>query len=138
MRKKSPEGIYIFKVSLGKPWRQIAIPSHLDLDFLADIILDAFDFDNDHLYQFSCHQPTGATLNINHPYVERKPFTDEFTVGELPLQKRGKMTFLFDFGDNWKFDLILEEIQAPDPQLKEPKILKSYGKAPEQYYYEEE
>lgn len=136
--EKSPEGVYIFKVSLGKSWRQIAIPSRFELDFLADIILDAFDFDNDHLYEFICHQRTGATLNINHPYVERKPFTDEFTVGELPLQKGGKMTFLFDFGDNWEFDLILEEIQAPDPKLKEPKILKSDGKAPEQYYYEEE
>jgi hypothetical protein len=137
-QEKSPEGVYIFKVSLGKPWRQIAIPSHLDLDSLADIILDAFDFDRDHLYQFTCKQRTGAILNINHPYIEEKPFTNKFSVGELPLQKGGKMTFLFDFGDNWEFDLILEEIQAPDPKLKKPTILKSYGKAPEQYDYDDQ
>ena len=36
-QEKSPEGVYIFQVFLGKPWRRIAIPSHLNLDFLADI-----------------------------------------------------------------------------------------------------
>jgi hypothetical protein len=137
-QEKSSEGVYIFKVSLGKPWRRIAIPSHLDLDFLANIILDAFDFDDDHLYMFTCKQRNGASLNINHPYLEEPPFTDEFTVGELPLQQGQTMTFLFDFGDNWQFNLILEEIEAPDPKLTKPKILASQGKAPEQYDYSED
>ena len=48
------------------------------------------------------------------------------------------MTFLFDFGDNWQFDLILEEIKAPEPNSKKPKLLASHGKAPEQYGYQEE
>ena len=137
-QEKSPEGVYIFKISLGKVWRKIAIPSHLDLDSLASSILDAFDFDKDHLYQFIGKQRTGAILNINHPYLEEQPFTDEFTVGELPLREGEKMIFLFDFGDNWEFDLILEEIQPLDQKLKKPKVLKSHGKAPEQYAYEEE
>ncbi len=137
-QEKPPEGVYIFKVSIGKSWRRIAIPSHLDLDCLANVILDAFNFDKDHLYQFIAKQRTGAILRINHSYLEDEPFTDEFTVGELPLQPGEKMIFLFDFGDNWEFDLILEEIQPPEQKLKRPKVLKSYGKAPEQYAYEEE
>lgn len=137
-QEKSSEGVYVFKVSLGKCWRQIAIPSHLNLDILAVEILGAFDFDNDHLYQFICRQRTGKTLHINHPYVDKKPFTDEFLVGDLPLVEGGKMTFLFDFGDNWDFDLILEEIQPVNPKMKKAKILKSYGEPPEQYGYDDE
>ena len=43
------DGIYIFKVSLGRSWRRIAIPAQLDLDTLSVSILNAFDFDHDHL-----------------------------------------------------------------------------------------
>ena len=132
-QEQSPEGIFVFKVSLGKCWRKIAIASNLDLDYLASIILDAFDFDCDHLYQFICQQRTGATLNINHPYLEEAPVTDEFTVGQLSLPIGGKMIFLFDFVDNWEFELTLEEIQPPNKKMKKPKIIASHGEAPEQY-----
>ena len=137
-QEKSTEGVYVFKVSLGKCWRKIAIPSQLNLDILAAEILEAFDFCNDHLYRFICRQRTGTTLHINHPYIEEKPFTDEFIVGDLPLLEGSKMTFFFDFGDNWEFDLILEEIQPVNPKMKEPKILKSYGEPPEQYGYDDQ
>lgn len=137
-QEKSTEGVYVFKVSLGKCWQQIAIPSHLNLDIFARKILDAFDFCHDHLYRFICRQRTGRTLHINHFYLEEKPFTDEFIVGDLPLLEGSKMTFLFDFGDNWEFNLILEEIQPVNLKMKEPKILKSYGKPPEQYGYDDQ
>ncbi|MFV1968622.1 MAG: hypothetical protein ACC628_24645, partial [Pirellulaceae bacterium] len=46
------DGAYYFKVSLGGPWRRIAIPAKSDLDDLAGCIIRAFDFDGDHLYGF--------------------------------------------------------------------------------------
>src|ERR1019366_10777012 len=52
-RPEAREGVFVFKVSLGKVWRQIAIPDSLTLDDLAGAILDAVDFDSDHLYEFS-------------------------------------------------------------------------------------
>jgi hypothetical protein len=47
------DGIYVFKVSLGRSWRRIAIPAKLDLDTLSVSILNVFDFEHDHLYMFS-------------------------------------------------------------------------------------
>ena len=47
------------------------------------------------------------------------------------------MTFLFDFGDNWRFDVKLERIE-PREELKAPQILETHGKTPQQYpSYEE-
>jgi len=132
------EGIYIFKVSIAKAWRRIAIPAKLELDCLSDSILDAFDFDKDHLYQFRYKDRFCRSGQVSHPYCEESPSTTQVCVGELPLQPGDRMIFLFDFGDNWEFDVQLEEIQPPNAKIKKPKILKRYGEAPSQYWNEED
>ncbi len=40
-------GAYIFKVSLGRAWRRIAIDHQETLEDLANVILYAVDFDRD-------------------------------------------------------------------------------------------
>jgi hypothetical protein len=132
------EGIYVFKVSLGKAWRRIAIPAKLKLDWLSNSILDAFDFENDHLYEFRYKDRFGRSGQVSHPYCENSPSTAQVRVGELPLQPGDRMIFLFDFGDNWEFDVLLEEIQPPSAKIKKPKILEMQGEAPKQYWDEEE
>jgi len=44
-----------------------------------------------------------------------------------------KMLFLFDYGDEWRFFVELEEIQQAEQWDLKPVILESIGKAPEQY-----
>ncbi len=132
------EGIYIFKVKLHQAWRRIAVPSQLELESLVNSILEAFNFDKDHLYQFICKDRFGRSLKISHPYLEDSPpWTDEFQVGQLPLQVGETMTFWFDFGDNWKFQILLEEINSPDAKIKHSQLLQSSGKAPQQYWSED-
>ncbi len=127
------EGVFVFKVSLGKIWRRIAIPSSLSLDDLSFAILDAVDFDNDHLYQFTYRNQLGRKVEVGHPYMEDILSSDEVCVGDLPLQVGEAMEYLFDFGDNWKFNVVLERIEPGNPKLKKTKLLESHGKAPEQY-----
>lgn len=128
------DGLYVFKVSLDtKVWRRIAIPAKLTLDDLSDAILHAFDFDHDHLYRFSYRNRFGVFVEINHPYVEEPSSTDEVAVGEIPLRPGASMEYLFDFGDQWQFDVRLEKIDPPDARTKEPKILEKHGEAPPQY-----
>jgi Plasmid pRiA4b ORF-3-like protein len=128
------DGLYVFKVSLGaKLWRRIAIPAALTLDDLSDAILRAFDFDDDHLYRFSYRDRFGRTIHIGHPFLEEPPSTDEVAVGELPLRPGASMEYLFDFGDQWLFDVNLERVDPPDARLRKPKLLEEHGKAPPQY-----
>lgn len=128
------DGLYIFKVSLGaKTWRRIGIPATLALDDLSYAILRAFDFDNDHLYQFSYRNRFGMSARIAHPYIKESPSTAEVAIGELPLRPGMSMEYLFDFGDNWQFDVKLEGIDPADARVKKPKILEQRGTAPPQY-----
>jgi hypothetical protein len=126
-------GTYTFKVSLGKVWRRIAIPAELNLDDLAMAILDSYQFDADHLYEFSYKDRMGLECRILHPACEEPPFTSEIRVGELSLLPRQAMTFQYDFGDNWKFKVELETITPAASKLKHSAVLESHGKAPEQY-----
>ncbi|SRR5579883_83811 len=132
------DGIYVFKVSLARAWRRIAIPAKRELSWLAGTILDAFDFDYDHLYEFSYKNRFGHTIRIGHPYMKTSPCADEVRIGDLFLEPGARMTYLYDFGDNWKFDVQLEEINPADSKVKKPTILESHGKAPVQYWNEEE
>lgn len=127
------EGIYCFKVSVGSPWCRIRIPGTMTWDVLAGTILDAFDFDYDHLYEFLYTDRFGIQCGIYHPALEEYPFTDETAIQEVPLRLGMNLIFHYDFGDSWKFKVLLEEIGPPNPTQKSPKIVETHGKAPEQY-----
>jgi hypothetical protein len=127
------DGVYVFKVSLWDIWRRIAIPARLTLDSLVAAILNAYKFDFDHLWEFSYQTRFGWPVHIAHPYMEEGRSTSEEVIGDLPLKVGGHMVFLYDFGDNWKFDVALERIDPVDPDVDKPVVLESHGEAPEQY-----
>jgi hypothetical protein len=127
------DGIFVFKVSLGNIWRRIAIPANQTLDSLASAILNAVKFDHDHLYMFSYQNRFGTLERVYHPEMEEGPWATEVLIGDLPLGIGQMMTYLFDFGDNWEFDVTLERIDPPDRKKKKPLILEEHGRPPEQY-----
>jgi hypothetical protein len=127
------EGIFVFRVALGKVWRLIAIPADDTLEDLVHGILRSVGFDNDHLYEFLYRDRFGRTVEAHHPYMDEPPWTGDVRIGDLPLEPGQSMKLVYDFGDNWKFDVRLERIDPPDKKVKTPKILESQGKAPKQY-----
>jgi len=127
------EGTHIFKVSLGQIWRRIAIPADQTLDALAYTILDAVQFDHDHLHEFQYQNRFGLLERVHHPYMEDEgPWTDEVLVGDVPLRVGQTMTYVFDFGDWWEFGVTLERID-PDMVIEEPVVLEKHGEPPDQY-----
>jgi hypothetical protein len=128
------EGTFVFKVSLGKVWRRIAMPSDASLDDLVHWILRSVDFDSDHLYAFAYRDHFGASVRAEHPFCDGEgPSADDVLIGELPLEPGQSMTLTYDFGDSWRFDVKLESIDPAGRRLKKPRILDSHGEAPEQY-----
>ena len=133
-KAETADGILVFKVSLDKKtWRRIAVSSEDVLDDLHDAIQEAFDFDNDHLYEFSFRNRFGIEQRVSHPMCEEEFSTDEFEIKNLPLRIGEKMEYVFDFGDHWQFTIELEKIEPPNSKFKKAKILESHGKSPKQY-----
>lgn len=69
--------------------------------------------------------------------METPPFADQVQIDDLSLEPGAKMTYLYDFGDNCKFDVQLEAINQPDNKIKKPKILEVHENAPQQYWIED-
>lgn len=133
------DGVWQFKVSLYKDvWRRIVIPADLSLEALVPAILKAFKFDDDHMYEFIFRDRSGLDVRVGLSEADCAICTADVAIGCLPLDPGQSMEFEYDFGDEWNFDIKLEEILPPDPRLTKPKLKESVGRAPKQYNYGED
>jgi hypothetical protein len=73
------------------------------------------------------------SAEVNHPYRDEGPFSDEVRIGDLPAQPGFSMLYNYDFGDNWRFGVVLERIDPSDPSVDRYRIDQSVGKSPKQY-----
>lgn len=130
-------GVYTFKVSLHNGlWRKINLSHYHYLYDLHMAIQEAFDFDNDHLYAFYVGGNKRTGKPIYCPEVEEKgKNTEEVTIADCRLFRGQKIFYLFDFGDEWWFDIKLLKIDKESPELSRSVIIESQGKSPEQYHY---
>jgi hypothetical protein len=127
------EGTFVFRVSLGKVWRLIAMPAETTLEDFVGLILRSVKFDHDHLYNFTYRDGMGTTMSVSDPNTGEAPSTDEVEIGTLPLEPGQTMGLLYDYGDNWNFTIKLVRIEPPGNKIEAPRIIESHGKAPEQY-----
>ncbi len=126
-------GVYRLKVSLGRVYRMIDIDSKESLDTLAVGILEQFDFDCDHLYEFNFTDHFGKEIRVSHSALsDAELWTDKYYLKNLPLKERESFKFIFDFGDSWEFDILIETIDE-SRKIDDIELIKSYGEAPEQY-----
>ncbi|HMA82885.1 MAG TPA: plasmid pRiA4b ORF-3 family protein [Candidatus Thermoplasmatota archaeon] len=132
------DGTYVFKISLGGDlWRRIKLSSDHTLHDLHRSIQRAFDFDSDHLYSFFMDNKAWSKNSFVSP-SERcgggvGPFADEGYIGKLGLNEGQSILYLFDYGDEWRFRVKLEQIQKEKSKPKNPHIIDLEGKPPSQY-----
>ena len=144
--KKTNKGAFIFKVSLSKfLWRKIKIKGTNDMGLFANAILEAFNLDNDHLYDFSYTTSNGILIKLYHYAININDFfddsgcfyADETLVGDLDINIGDNLTFLNDYGSSWYFDIKLETIEDLS-NLDHPMVIESFGEDPEEYPNEDE
>ena len=125
---------WVLSVKLGKGcYRHIQIPKTETLAELADVILWSFDFINDHAHAF--FMDNVAWRDADSYYVSfvsedgEERYTENVHLDILSVKQKFK--FIFDFGDDWRFECqVLREIEAED---EETDIIREVGTPPEQY-----
>ncbi len=133
---------HIFRASLkAKLYREIEIDSRGSLRDLAEAIVGAFDFDFDHAFGFYSDL-TGPYHRSSEQYELFADIEDIESDAESVQQTKvaqafttvgKKMLFLFDYGDEWRFQVELVGLGEKTPKTRYPKLLSSVGKAPPQY-----
>lgn len=135
-RKKKATGTvesYEIKVDLRDDcYRVIRIGKQETLEDLSETILDAFDFDNDHCHAFFMDDRYWSKTNAYYSdYMEEYDSSSDVTLWQLRLKKGEKFKYLFDFGDEWRFQCkVLRELEE---KTDGPVVTQVVGKAPEQY-----
>ena len=127
-------GSYVISVSAGTGcYRHIQISKSATLYKLHQAIIRAFDFDDDHAHAF---------FMDNHYWSEYRAFfsmkmngdeklTKSCKLEKLNLSKGSQFKYLFDFGDEWRFQCkVLRELEDT---VDIPCVIRSVGESPEQY-----
>jgi hypothetical protein len=131
---------HVFRASLDpKVYREFEVLSAKKLYDLGAAIVWAFGFDFDHAFGFYS-KLTGSVLSSP---VKYELFADngESNTGSVKRTRiddafpgtGAKMTFLFDYGDHWQFRIEVIDQRRKEPRVRYPRLLKTSGKAPEQY-----
>jgi hypothetical protein len=122
-RKKSlPATVYQLKITLKgiRPpiWRRILVPGDVFLGDLHAVIQIAMGWYNSHLHEFTINgQSYGEPMPEYGTDVrsERRVRLDQL----IPREK-GRLTYLYDFGDGWEHEVLVEKIMAPDASAHYP------------------
>ena len=133
-------GVFLFKIQLPQATVWLEMDVGMDFEYFADAILQAFDFDNDHLYQFEYKDMSNRVQKINHYRLDvdrDERYCGDVKLGDTDIAPKSTMLFLFDFGDSWEFHITLEEIDEKR-ELSQPVIVKCEGTPPKQYLDDED
>lgn len=133
--EKFIDGIYTFKVIFTKGvWRKVVLTGEHTMQNLHEMILQAYEFDNDHLYSFFMDGKKWSKKCIASPHENfGHPQSDRIRIGDLGFIIGQSITYLYDYGDEWIFNIVLEQIEAKGVAKLKPFVKESVGNAPVQY-----
>ena len=127
-------GSYVISVSAGTGcYRHIQISKSATLYKLHKAIINAFDFEDDHAHAFFMdnHYWSGYAAFFSMKMHGDERLTKSYKLEKLNLIKGDQFKYVFDFGDEWRFQCkVLRELEE---QSDLPRIIRSVGESPEQY-----
>lgn len=106
-----------------KIWRKFLVSDSLTFNELHEIIQEVMGWENYHLYEFKF-----KNIRIIPPdegYLEENELDPEKTkVYEYLNKEKQKCKYIYDFGDTWEHEIILEKITLEDNDNKmQPKCI---------------
>src|SRR5690625_1120680 len=123
--RKFVDGLYTFKVTyMNGVWRTVVLTGRHTMHRLHELILEAYEFDDDHLYSFFMDGKKWSDKSIVSPLDNLgQPRADRVYIGDMGLIRGQSFKYLYDYGDEWTFNIVVERIIEQDSER-----LKSYVK----------
>lgn len=134
------------------PYRIIAARPNMSLHIFGIAVLNAFDFDYDHLFGFydNVKRYYASKMSYEHPEsiqdnqddwsgfgsrnVDKLVRNmDDHPISDIFTRRNKKWLMLFDYGDEWMFWVSLEKKVQVVHGEELPKVIESKYDAPEQY-----
>jgi hypothetical protein len=131
--KDAKTTVHRVKVSLygAKPpvWRRLEIPSAMPLNLVHAVLQVAFDWDDYHLHAFETVCGEFGPPDADDGWTER---LDEASaaLAQVAGAERAKVVYSYDFGDDWRHDIVVEKIVPADPGVAYPRCTGGRREAP--------
>ena len=114
--------IYQFKITLkgtSPPiWRRVQVPGDFHLSGLHYIIQTSMGWENIHLFNFTVGDVRyDDSEESGDPSVKD---ASETSISDAFTRKGVKGVYIYDFGDGWKHEVLVESIMDPDPSIEYP------------------
>jgi hypothetical protein len=122
--------VHRIKVTLAgsKPpiWRRLEVPSAITLAGLHEVLQTAFDWDDGHLWVFEAGSDTFGVGDLGTPRKDAR----RMTLGQVAPRKGFTISYVYDFGDDWRHKIQVEDIGAAEPGVTYPRCLTGKRAAP--------
>jgi hypothetical protein len=117
--------------------RTIQIRGDQTLDVLHRAIFDAFDREEEHLYEFQFgkgpHDPKGPRYQLRGGGEARVGRSEQTKIDDLKLIVGRSFGYWFDFGDDWMHQIDVAAIEDAPAGGRFPKVTQRVGESPPQY-----
>ncbi len=122
--KEAATTVHRVKVSLygAKPpvWRRLEIPSAMPLNLVHAALQIAFDWHGYHLHAFETVCGEFGSPDQDDDWAERQDETTAMLV-QVAEAERAKVVYSYDFGDDWRHDIVVEKIIPAEPGVAYPR-----------------
>jgi len=113
------ERFYLLKIRLldiePEIWRRFVVPSSITLDRLHDVIQIIMGWTDSHLHEFTI----GKKRYTEYPESREDGLPcGKYRLVDLIKQKGRTFRYLYDFGDSWEHEVVLEESHFYLPELR--------------------
>lgn len=96
-------------------WRRFVVPASITLDRLHDVIQIVMGWNDSHLYEFTIR----TKRYTGHPQSHDDGLlSGRYRLGDLIKQNGITFLYLYDFGDSWQHELVLEQSKYFNPELQ--------------------
>jgi hypothetical protein len=129
-RRAAVAVVYRIKVTIAgsKPpiWRRLEVPSAISLVGLHEVLQTAFEWDGGHLWLFEAGTDSFGVGDLGTPSKDAR----RATLGQVAPRKGFTMSYVYDFGDDWRHKIEVEGIGAAEPGVTYPRCLTGRRAAP--------
>jgi hypothetical protein len=108
-------------------WRRVEVPLTSTLKAVHDVIQAAVLFEDYHLFQFEI-----GDRRYGYPDPDWGDMRDAryIRLGAVLARGETRFTYTYDFGDNWRHTVVVEEVGAADPMVDYPRFIDGARRAP--------
>ena len=111
-------------------WRSVEVPLTTSLKGLHDVIQAVMPFENCHLFLFNVGDKRYGIPDRQWDHVHETLEAKNIKLGALVERGVSAFSYTYDFGDDWRHSVTIENVTAADPTLDYPRFLDGSRRAP--------